>query len=116
MAARIRETELYAPIKRLLEGQGYEVKGEVGAADIVAVRGDEDPVIVELKTAFSLSLFHQAIERQAVGCVDVDAAHDLARTTTDQRRAGLRAAASALRDAAVGRLSSVPVARTIWWN
>ncbi|MBO6553612.1 MAG: hypothetical protein JJ926_12290 [Roseitalea sp.] len=66
MAARIRETELYAPIKRLLEGQGYEVKGEVGAADIVAVRGDEDPVIVELKTAFSLSLFHQAIERQAM--------------------------------------------------
>jgi len=66
MAARIRETELYAPIKRLLEGQGYEVKGEVGAADVVAVRGDEDPVIVELKTGFALALFHQAVERQAV--------------------------------------------------
>lgn len=59
----MRETELYQPVKTLLEGQGYEVKGEVGAADIVAVRGDEPPVIVELKTAFSLSLFHQAIER-----------------------------------------------------
>ena len=59
----MRETELYQPVKALLEGQGYEVKGEVGAADIVAVRGDEPPVIVELKTAFSLSLFHQAIER-----------------------------------------------------
>ncbi|MBO6639587.1 MAG: hypothetical protein JJ920_17630 [Roseitalea sp.] len=66
MAARIRETELYAPIKRLLEGQGYEVKGEVGPADVVAVRGDEDPVIVELKAGFSLSLFHQAVERLAV--------------------------------------------------
>lgn len=59
----VRETDLYLPVKRFLEGQGYEVKGEIGAADIVAVRGDEPPVIVELKTAFSLALFHQAIER-----------------------------------------------------
>lgn len=59
----IRETELYVPIKALLEGQGYEVKGEVGAADVVACRDGADPVIVELKTGFSLSLFHQAIDR-----------------------------------------------------
>ena len=59
----IRETDLYGPVKTFLEGQGSEVKGEVGAADIVAVRGDEPPVIVELKTSFSLALFHQAIER-----------------------------------------------------
>ena len=64
-AAR-RETDLYPAIKHLLEGQGYEVKGEVGAADVVAVRGDGDPVVVELKTGFALSLFHQAIERQRV--------------------------------------------------
>lgn len=61
-----RETELYAPIKALLESQGYTVKGEVGAADVVGVRGEEDPVVVELKTSFSLSLFHQAIARQAI--------------------------------------------------
>jgi hypothetical protein len=60
----IRESELYAPVKALLEGQGYEVKGEIGAADVVAMREGEDPVIVELKTGFSLSLFHQAVERQ----------------------------------------------------
>ena len=60
------ETELYAPIKLLLESQGYEVKAEVGPADVVAVRGDEPPVIVELKTSFSLSLFHQATERLAI--------------------------------------------------
>lgn len=66
MAARISETELYAPIKHLLEGQGYAVKGEVGAADMVAMRDGEDPVIVELKTGFALALFHQAIDRQAV--------------------------------------------------
>lgn len=63
---RILETELYPPVKAYLEGQGYEVKAEVGAADIVACRDAEDPVIVELKTGFTLSLFHQAIERQAV--------------------------------------------------
>ncbi len=62
----LSETELYAPVKMLLEGQGYLVKSEVGAADVVAVRGDEPPVIVELKTGFSLALFHQAIERLKV--------------------------------------------------
>ncbi len=62
-ATPIRETELYAPVKALLEGQGYEVKGEVGAADVVACRDGEDTVIVELKTGFSLTLFHQAIDR-----------------------------------------------------
>ncbi|MEL6596314.1 MAG: DUF2161 family putative PD-(D/E)XK-type phosphodiesterase [Pseudomonadota bacterium] len=60
----IRETELYEPVKALLEGQGYVVKGEVGAADIVAVRDGDDPVIVELKTGFSLALYHQGIARQ----------------------------------------------------
>lgn len=63
---RIQESDLYAPVKALLEGQGYDVKGEIGAADIVACRGAEDVVIVELKTGFSLSLFHQAIERQGL--------------------------------------------------
>ncbi|MGR3621583.1 DUF2161 domain-containing phosphodiesterase [Pseudophaeobacter sp.] len=61
-----REDQLYPPVKTLLEAQGYEVKGEVGAVDVMARRGDEDPVIVELKLRFSLSLFHQAIARQSV--------------------------------------------------
>lgn len=65
-AKKIRETDLYLPIKALLEGQGYEVKSEVGDADVVAVRGKEAPVIVELKLGFSLSLFHQGIERQNI--------------------------------------------------
>lgn len=62
----IRETELYAPVKAFLEAQGYEVKGEVGAADVVACRAADPPVIVELKAGFSLALFHQAIARQAI--------------------------------------------------
>ncbi len=64
--AAIKETDLYAPIKQMLEEQGYEVKSEIGAADVVAVREGDEPLIVELKTGFSLSLIHQAIERQAI--------------------------------------------------
>ncbi|WP_071672849.1 DUF2161 domain-containing phosphodiesterase [Nioella nitratireducens] len=62
----VKETELYGPVKAYLEGQGYEVKAEVGAADLVAVRENEEPVIVELKTRFSLALFHQAVARQGL--------------------------------------------------
>lgn len=61
-----RETDLYQPVKAFLEGQGYEVKAEIGAVDVMAVRGDDDPVIVELKVGFSLSLFHQAVDRKGV--------------------------------------------------
>ncbi len=61
-----KEADLYPPVKALLEGQGYTVKSEVGAADVVAVRGAEAPVIVELKLVLSLTLFHQAIARQAM--------------------------------------------------
>ncbi len=61
-----KETDLYGPVKTFLETQGYEVKGEVGAADVVAVRGEEPPDIVELKTGITLTLFHQAVERLAV--------------------------------------------------
>ena len=64
--APLPETALYAPVKAFLEGQGYAVKGEVGPADVVAVRGAEPPVIVELKTAFSLSLLQQGVARQDV--------------------------------------------------
>lgn len=60
-----RESDLYAPVKAHLQRQGYEVKGEVGAADVVALRG-EDVIIVELKLAFSLALLHQGVARLAV--------------------------------------------------
>lgn len=63
MTDRIRESDLYPAVKTLLEEQGYQVKSEIGAADVVAVRGDASPVIVELKLGFSLALFHQAVAR-----------------------------------------------------
>jgi hypothetical protein len=60
------ETDLYAPVKALLEGQGYVVKGEVRHCDLVAVRGAEPPVVVELKRAFGLGLVLQGIDRLAL--------------------------------------------------
>lgn len=63
--SKISETLLYAPVKALLVGQGYDVKGEIGAADVVAIRG-EDIAIVELKTGFSLTLLQQGVARQAI--------------------------------------------------
>jgi hypothetical protein len=60
------ESDLYAPVKALLEGQGYVVKGEVRGCDVVAVRGEEPPVIVELKRAFGLSLVLQGVDRLAI--------------------------------------------------
>ncbi len=64
--APAKESDLYAPVKTLLEEQGYLVKAEVGAADIVAMRGAEAPVVVELKLSLSLTLFHQAVARLSV--------------------------------------------------
>lgn len=61
-----RETDLYPPVKALLERQGFCVKGEVADADVAARRGDDPPIIVELKTGFSLALVHQGIARLAI--------------------------------------------------
>ena len=61
-----RESQLYGPVKAYLEAQGYAVKGEVGAADLVAVRGQEPPLIVELKLRITLALYHQACARLSV--------------------------------------------------
>lgn len=60
------ESDLYAPVKALLEGQGYVVKGEVRGCDVVGVRGDEPPVVVELKRSFGLSLVLQGVDRLAL--------------------------------------------------
>ena len=58
-----READLYLPVKSFLEDKGFFVKGEIGAADMVALRGDEEPIIVELKLRLNLTLYHQAVTR-----------------------------------------------------
>ena len=61
----IRETDLYQPIKKLLEGLGFVVKGEVKGCDIAALRGEE-LWIVEMKRHFSVNLLYQAMSRLSV--------------------------------------------------
>ena len=60
------ETDLYAPVKAFLEGQGFVVKAEIHSCDLVAVRADEPPVIVELKKRFTLELLLQGVDRLSV--------------------------------------------------
>lgn len=62
----MREADMYPALKAFLEAQGYEVKAEVGACDILALRGDEPPVVVEMKLTFSLALVMQGVARQAL--------------------------------------------------
>jgi hypothetical protein len=57
------EADLYPAVKAFLEAQGYDVKAEVRGCDVVATRGAELPVIVELKLAFSLTLLLQGVDR-----------------------------------------------------
>jgi hypothetical protein len=63
-----RETSLYVPVKRFLESLGFDVKGEICGCDLVALRGDDPPVVVigELKLTFNLELILQGIDRTAV--------------------------------------------------
>ena len=60
------ETDLYLPVKAHFERLGYDVKAEVKDADVMAVKPGEAPVIIELKTGFSLILLQQGIARQAL--------------------------------------------------
>lgn len=98
-----RETDLYPPIKAHLQRQGYEVKGEVGAADVVGRRGDTI-LVVELKLGFSLALFHQGVERLAltdhvyVAVLSGGQAKALKANVKLARRAGLGVMTVRLRD------------------
>lgn len=61
-----RESDLYPELKAYLEAQGYQVKAEIGACDLLARRGDEPAVVVEMKLSFSLGLVMQGVARQAL--------------------------------------------------
>ena len=62
----MKETDLYPAIKAFLEAQGYEVKSEICTCDVVGKRGDEEPVIVEMKVGFTLPLILQGVDRLAI--------------------------------------------------
>ncbi|WP_434340989.1 DUF2161 family putative PD-(D/E)XK-type phosphodiesterase [Motilimonas cestriensis] len=65
MTIKRLETDLYLPIKNMLEQQGFIVKGEIKQCDVMAVR-DEQVLVVELKTTLNLTLVLQAVERLAL--------------------------------------------------
>ena len=65
MADIKREVQLFEPVKKLLESNGYTVKAEVNDCDIAAFRGDE-LVVVELKLHFNLKVVYQAMERRSL--------------------------------------------------
>jgi hypothetical protein len=62
----MKEADLYPPLKAFLEAQGYEVKAEIGACDIMALRAGDPPLVVEMKLGFNLSLVLQGVARQAL--------------------------------------------------
>ena len=59
------EASLYPAVKRFLESQGYDVKGEVARCDVVGVKLGEPTrlVIAELKLGLSLDLLLQGVDR-----------------------------------------------------
>lgn len=60
---KIRESDLYGPVKEYLDGLGYDTKAEVKDCDIAATK-DGELIIIELKTGFTLELIYQALRRQ----------------------------------------------------
>jgi hypothetical protein len=60
-----KEAELYPPLKKFFEKQGYVVKGEVKGCDMAMAKGNE-LVVVELKKSFNMSLLYQALDRKRV--------------------------------------------------
>lgn len=61
----MKETDLFKPIRSLLLAMGFDVQGEILAADVFAVK-ENQIVIVELKLNITLKLIYQALERKKV--------------------------------------------------
>lgn len=60
---KVRETDLYEPIRAHFVDQGFQVQAEVNDCDMVALREDE-VIIIELKTSLNMTVLIQATARQ----------------------------------------------------
>lgn len=71
----MKETDLYLPLKKLLEEQGYEVKAEVQNCDVVAIKqatvnkSVQPPTIIELKLSLNLEVILQAVDRLSLSSI-----------------------------------------------
>lgn len=60
---KLKEKDLFPPLRAYFEQQGYTVQAEVNNADVVAEKKGEW-IVVEMKTSFNLKLVYQLIDRQ----------------------------------------------------
>lgn len=60
---KIKETDLYQPIRAYFTALGYQVNGEVKSLDVTAVKGEQF-VVIELKKHLNMKLLIQGTKRQ----------------------------------------------------
>ncbi|MCP4750845.1 MAG: hypothetical protein GY866_08130 [Proteobacteria bacterium] len=63
---KLTEKDLYLPVKKLFEEEGYTVKGEINHCDLVAKAEGKPLVIVELKKNLNLELLLQVTDRLSI--------------------------------------------------
>lgn len=63
---KLYEVDLYEPIQQYFIQQGFAVYAEVNDCDVVAIKEQDDPVIIELKLTLNLELLMQAAKRQRI--------------------------------------------------
>lgn len=61
----MKESDLFLPVKKYLESNGYKVRAEVKNCDITATKGN-DLIIIELKLTANLQVIIQAADRQRI--------------------------------------------------
>ncbi len=62
--SNFKETELFSPIEKFFQKNGYKVQAEVKNCDIICIKNNE-LIAIELKKAFNLKLLYQAMERKS---------------------------------------------------
>lgn len=62
---KLKEEDLYPPVRGYFEKLGYTVNGEVMHCDVTAVK-DNTLVVIEMKTSMNLDVILQAVQRQKI--------------------------------------------------
>lgn len=62
---KLKEEDLYEPVRVYFENLGYTVNGEVLHCDVTAVK-EKVLVVIEMKTSLNLDVILQAVQRQKV--------------------------------------------------